>query len=238
MVDTYRPGLLVSVRSAQEAASALAGGADLIDVKEPTRGPLGAAEPRVMEEVIAVVGGSVPVSVALGEWSEWAPVRPPDGCAFAKWGLSRLREPVAVAVRRVRDNPFSAAPVLVAYADHERAQSPEPEVLAEAACALGFPAFLIDTAVKDGTTLLDWMPRPALARIRTRLADFGVRVAFAGSLNPGGVRILAPLRPDWIAVRGAVCTGGRTGTVCPDRVRQLRAIIAPDLGPVVADSPT
>ena len=35
------PGLLVSVRSAAEAATALAGGADLIDVKEPSRGPLG-----------------------------------------------------------------------------------------------------------------------------------------------------------------------------------------------------
>jgi hypothetical protein len=125
----------------------------------------------------------------------------------------------------------------VAYADHRRAESPEPEVLAEAARALRFPAFLIDTAVKDGTSLLDWMSQSALARIRLRLADFGVRVAFAGSLGPDGVRILAPLRPDWFAVRGAVCVGGRTGTVSPDRVRQLRALIAPDRGSAVAGSP-
>ena len=38
------PGLLVSVRSAAEALSALAGGADVIDVKEPNRGSLGAAD--------------------------------------------------------------------------------------------------------------------------------------------------------------------------------------------------
>jgi uncharacterized protein (UPF0264 family) len=36
-------GLLVSVRDAAEAADALAGGADLIDVKEPNAGSLGAA---------------------------------------------------------------------------------------------------------------------------------------------------------------------------------------------------
>jgi len=39
MPDT--PGLLVSVRSADEVDDALAGGADLIDVKEPSRGALG-----------------------------------------------------------------------------------------------------------------------------------------------------------------------------------------------------
>ena len=38
-----KPKLLVSVRSADEARAALAGGADLIDVKEPAHGPLGAA---------------------------------------------------------------------------------------------------------------------------------------------------------------------------------------------------
>ena len=37
---------LVSVRSPEEALAALEGGADLIDVKEPSRGPLGAADPR------------------------------------------------------------------------------------------------------------------------------------------------------------------------------------------------
>ena len=36
-------GLLVSVRNVEEALAALEGGASLIDVKEPSRGPLGRA---------------------------------------------------------------------------------------------------------------------------------------------------------------------------------------------------
>ena len=44
MSDAVCPGLLVSVRSGAEAEAALAGGADLIDVKEPTRGALGRAD--------------------------------------------------------------------------------------------------------------------------------------------------------------------------------------------------
>src|SRR5207244_7336185 len=44
-------GLLVSVRSAAEAETALAGGADVVDVKEPRRGALGPADPSVWKQV-------------------------------------------------------------------------------------------------------------------------------------------------------------------------------------------
>jgi uncharacterized protein (UPF0264 family) len=59
--------LLVSVRSAAEAAAALAGGAGLIDVKEPARGALGRADAAVIAAVVRAVGGRRPVSAALGE---------------------------------------------------------------------------------------------------------------------------------------------------------------------------
>ncbi len=63
-------GLLVSVRDAAEAAASLAGGADLIDVKEPARGPLGRADAATIAAVVQAVGGRVPVSAALGELRE------------------------------------------------------------------------------------------------------------------------------------------------------------------------
>jgi uncharacterized protein (UPF0264 family) len=215
------PGLLVSVRSAVEATAALEGGADLIDVKEPSHGPLGAADPSVVEDVISAVGGRVPVSVALGEWADYAAGPLPPGAAFIKWGLSGQTEAVA---DRVRAHAGPAA-VLVAYADHKRAASPPVDRLVAAACELRFSAFLIDTFLKDGSTLLDWLCPAALTRIRFRLAHFGVRLALAGSLDVAGIRALAPIAPKWFAVRGAACVGGRGGVVCPDRVRQLRGVI-------------
>ena len=57
MSDTPKTGLLVSVRSADEADAALAGGADLIDCKEPARGPLGVAEPEVVAAILDRVAG-------------------------------------------------------------------------------------------------------------------------------------------------------------------------------------
>ena len=50
-----RVRLLISVRDAAEARSAIAGGTDVIDVKEPSRGPLGRADDRVVREVVDTV---------------------------------------------------------------------------------------------------------------------------------------------------------------------------------------
>jgi uncharacterized protein (UPF0264 family) len=107
-----------------------------------------------------------------------------------------------------------------------RAGSPEPALIADLACQLRFTAVLIDTAVKDGSTLQDWMPLVTLGELRRELAAAGVRLAFAGSLGVEDIRALAPLAPDWFAVRGAACDGGRTGRVCAERVRALRDVIA------------
>lgn len=225
MNDRATPKLLVSVRSGDEARAALAGGADLIDVKEPTRGPLGAASPSVIREVLATVDGRVPVSAALGEWLDWSGWAVPPGVRYAKWGLAQLKALPGGVLQAIRRTDCATFPVLVAYADHLRADSPDPAWLAVAAVRFKFPAFLLDTAVKDGSTLTDWVAPARLARIRFDLGDAGVAVALAGSLDADGVRRLGPLEPDWFAVRGAACDGGRTGSVSAARVRQLRTVI-------------
>src|SRR5437870_6982957 len=84
------PGLLVSVRSASEAEAALAGGAHLIDVKEPGRGPLGRADDATIAAVVQRVAGRRPVSVALGELHEQGRCYPGAGLSYVKWGLHQL----------------------------------------------------------------------------------------------------------------------------------------------------
>ena len=216
-----RPGLLVSVRSGDEAKSALAGGADLIDVKEPTRGPLGAADFSVMRKVLSEVDGRTPVSVALGEWRDWIPRPLPKGVTYAKWGLSGSATSDADAISHFH----SAQPVLVAYADAKRASSPGVMDLVDAACELRFSAFLLDTAIKDGAGLLEWISVIHLVRIRRKLAKAHVRFALAGSLDAGSIERLVFLSPNWFAVRGAACEGGREGEVCSNRVKHLKGIL-------------
>jgi uncharacterized protein (UPF0264 family) len=232
--------LLVSVRSASESESALHGRADLIDVKEPLRGPLGRAEETVLGDVVQAVAGKCPVSAALGELQDRpdTPRLAPE-LSFVKWGLSgcagtgwkrELRE-------RARSLPRGPVGVIVAYADPEHAGSPAVEEVASFACQMPWPGsvLLIDTFDKRPfpgerrkRTLLDWLDLDRLQELCRHCHACGVRLALAGSLGLEHVRLLVPLRPDWIGVRGAACTSGdRLEQISEERVRALAALLRP-----------
>src|SRR5437588_12515562 len=79
--------LLVSVRSVGEAAAGLAGGAGLIDVKDPA-GSLGRADDAIIRAVLDHVAGRRPVSAALGEFQPESAASFPRGLSYVKWGLA------------------------------------------------------------------------------------------------------------------------------------------------------
>ncbi|HVS34773.1 MAG TPA: (5-formylfuran-3-yl)methyl phosphate synthase [Gemmataceae bacterium] len=225
--------LLVSVRSAAEAEAALAGGAALIDVKEPSRGALGRADDAVIADVVRVTAGRAPVSAALGELAdEPSAVLPASlsALSYVKCGLAGLAadgEPswpsqLAGAADVVwKSNPLCKVAV-VAYADWRRAQAPTPDEVCTFASRRPGWAFLLDTWGKDGLTLLDWMSRVEIDRLCRVCRDAGVKTALAGSLSRSLIRTLKPTAPDWFAVRGAVCGGSqRTAAVNADKVRGL-----------------
>jgi uncharacterized protein (UPF0264 family) len=226
--------LLVSVRSADEARAALAGGAGLIDVKEPSHGSLGFAGARTVAAVVRAVAGRRPVSAALGELAEGnAPPREAS-LAYVKWGLSAQdgsdwRARLGEEASRL---PAGCRPVAVAYADWRRARAPSPAEVCAFACSRHWGAFLADTWEKDGTTLLDWLGVGELGRLCGDCRGAGVKVALAGSLGEREAGVLAPLRPDWLAVRGAVCRGGRAGAVDGDAVRRLAEAVRRAAPPV------
>jgi uncharacterized protein (UPF0264 family) len=239
--------LLVSVRSAEEAEAALAGGAGLIDVKEPDRGSLGRADVETVAAVLRAVAGRRPVSVALGELSEkrtqtvspsGKTVRVPFLLAYGKWGLagcgvgSDWADDLECEAALL---PVGCRPVAVAYADWQRAASPPAAHVCAFVCARRWGAFLIDTWGKDGTTLLDWLSLDDIAEMKSRCRAAGVPIALAGSIGIEQLRQLRPLRPDWFAVRGAACRDGRrTQVIDAERVRRLVDLLGE---PVTAATP-
>ena len=207
--------LLVSVKSAAEARIALLNGAALIDVKDPARGSLGRADESVILDVAHLVGQQRPVSAALGELLE-DPLPPTiPTLTYAKWGLAGLaklpqwRQLIAQAKEKLSESIASCRLVLVAYADFRRASSPGPEEIIEVASELSCPAVLIDTWMKDGTNLLDLLTPTKIASLSDACRERGLQVALAGSLGVKEIESLLPARPDWFAVRGAVCDRGR-----------------------------
>ena len=227
--------LLVSVRSCAEALTALEGGAALIDVKEPARGSLGRADGEVLREVVAAVCGRLPVSAALGEWADGIGPIPDIGFTYVKWGLAgcQRRHEWRREMTRFLQEQTRPRFVLSAYADWECAQAPPVEEVFALACEHPGSVMLVDThckaasAGKPRPTLLDWLPIPWVVDLcgRARAAD--VKIALAGSLGVAEIRSLMPARPNWFAVRGAVCgDGDRNQTVQVEKVRELARLLA------------
>jgi uncharacterized protein (UPF0264 family) len=84
---------------------------------------------------------------------------------------------------------------------------------------------LLDTFQKDGSTLLSWLSTDEVAALVKSCRAGNVKIALAGSLGPAEIEELLPLAPDWFAVRGAACEGGRGGRVTADRVRALADLL-------------
>ena len=230
MSDTTRKGLLVSVRSADEAAAALAGGADLIDVKEPAKGALGMAEAEVVAAVVETVRGKVPVSAALGEWSPNAITEAHWHLElklnYVKWGLAGYNhgpgwgEDVLDTRRQL---PVGMEMVAVAYADWERAKSVPPAEVVKFARRFRFRAFLLDTWQKDAKTLFDFLKPAEVGELVESVKRTGTLAAVGGSLKPEQMKQLKGIPADYVAVRGSACAAGkRDGVIDASRVKKWK----------------
>jgi uncharacterized protein (UPF0264 family) len=231
-------GLLVSVRSAAEAAIALAGGAALIDVKEPDHGSLGRATSEVIAEVLDLVAARRPVSAALGELAESENAFPDlPRLTFVKWGLAGMQsEPDwPDRLRQVHQRLQTTGPcrlVVAAYGDWRRAKAPLPLDVVYFAVRERAGGLLLDTWHKDGSTLLDWVSMAEMREWRELCRSSGVCLALAGSLGAAAIRALLPVQPDWFAVRGAVCAQGqRRGAIDEGRIRELVELLGEEKAP-------
>jgi len=233
--DPQHTGLLVSVRNASEALAALEGGANVIDVKDPERGSLGAADSATLAEVIDIVNSQAPVTAAVGELidldlANLAPM--PDGVSYFKIGLAGCRKTSdwrslwkrAIAALS-GDRVSSMRAVAVAYADWQTARAPDPEAVLATAIELHCPALLIDTWDKSGGALFDHWPIGGLTAFLSQVKSRGLMTVLAGSLDGDSFHAAARLSPDLLAVRTAACEGGRQGMVTRERVQALKDII-------------
>jgi uncharacterized protein (UPF0264 family) len=212
--------LLVSVVSVEEARRALAGGADIIDVKDPGEGALGAPAPAVVSAVAQAVGTAAPVSAALGD----LPCLPHTAALAARGAACSGAGYVKVGLRGARDldsavalmqavaaavGPRTAV-IAAAYADAAALHPPAlaPAWLPLVAQRTGIAGVLVDTFVKDGRGLYGWLPEAEVAQLVARTRAVGATFAVAGQLRRGQ---LARVAADVVGVRSAVCRGGDRG---------------------------
>lgn len=230
---TSRPRLLVSVRNAVEALAAVRGGADIIDVKEPSAGSLGRAPAEAIAEIVEILASTaphIPGSVALGELIELskAATMPsiPAGVRWLKMGLSGCggRRDWCQQWMIVREAicPASAC-IAVAYVDAEAADAPPLREVLAAAIETRCAGLLLDTFSKGGGTLLDAVTTTDLIDVVQKAQAAGLLVALAGRLRRSDLPAVLAARPDVVAVRSAVCRDqNRTAVMEESLVKAFR----------------
>ena len=221
-----RPGLLASVADLAEVELALSC-ADLIDLKDPAQGALGAWPPARIGEAVRLVAGRKPVSATVGDLPPVADILGAAAIATAAEGVDIVKlgffaggdhRALASALAPVTARGIALVAVLMAD------QDPDLGLVTGLATA-GFRGVMLDTADKSAGGLLDHQAPARLARFVATAHAHGLLTGLAGSLRLGDIATLAPIGPDFLGFRGALCERGRTASLAPERLAAVRAAI-------------
>lgn len=225
--------LLVSVRSLAEARLAAMHGADLIDMKEPQAGALGALPLASIEAIVRglrVAHPTLRLSATVGD----GPAAQDDASIAAV--LHRVAQTAACGVDDVKvgiapgEHELLAQLGMLAAAGLPHGAQIVPVLLADdgvpaellaRACRLPFGALMLDTQDKPRGSLV---ARRAPAELRAFVAmahEHGRLAGLAGSLRQDDLPALHATHCDFAGFRGAVCHGDRRGELDAQRVAAL-----------------
>jgi len=214
--------LLVSPVSLEEAIECVKGRADIIDVKNPAEGSLGANFPWVIQTIRKEIPLSIPVSATIGD----VPYKPGSvalaalgaiycGVSYVKVGLPQIHNvaegvEIMSAVKKTVETFQSPVKVVVAgYAEGESNGFIDPLLIPDIAAQSSCKVAMLDTFTKDnGKSLFDYLSIDILTEFISKAKEYNLTTALGGSLKIEHIPLLKELQPDIIGIRGAACERG------------------------------
>ena len=226
--------LMVSVQNVEEALEAERGGADVVDVKNLQEALVGSGHPTTVRQIRARIQPENHVSVTLGVVPNQAGTVAMAAYAAAvmdatsvKIGFMQTEYDVAVDIlkeaRRAMEG-YNTKLVGSLFADnllHEGGL--DPKLMVQLATDGECDGFLIDTLIKDGRNLFDFLTEAELHDMVLEGKKLGLSTALSGHLKLDDLDELARINPDIVGVRGAVCsTGDRDRAVAWEAVAEFK----------------
>ncbi len=228
--------LLISPLDELEALEAIAGGADIIDVKNPHEGSFGASFPWVIRRIREITPKTMEVSCTLGDLPNM-----PGSVALAAYGASLTgvnyikcslcdvktkAEAVWLmknVVRAVREFSFQTNIVAAGFADAYRIDSVDPSFVPHIAQESGANVAMLDTAIKDGRDLFTFLNEKQLRTFIDESHKYNLRVALAGCLKKEHLQQLSEIKTDIVGMRSAACSDGDRlkGRIVREKVAEL-----------------
>lgn len=216
--------LLASVRCPEEALLALESGADLIDLKEPLRGSLGAVHAAIAHAIVRAIGGRRPVSAVIGDL-------PMDPAIIGPAVATTIRAGVDyVKVGFFPDGDWDATLHAISqYAAHTQLiavlfadDQPNLDWLNQLA-QHGWHGAMLDTRNKTAGPLTACCTLEMLSAFAARCQQLRLVCGLAGSLRAADVPQLLTLGVDYLGFRSALCQGAARGAIL-DTMAVLRLV--------------
>jgi uncharacterized protein (UPF0264 family) len=199
--------ILASVTNVEEALLAVECGVDIIDLKNPAEGALGALPAATIRQIVERVAHRKPVSATIGDLpmlAEQVVTAVSDtaatGVDIVKIGFFGQEGHVA-CIEALK--PLAARGiylVAVLFAD----DAPNFGLIQPLAQA-GFHGVMLDTAFKNGKRLRHHLDDAALSTFVNSAQEAGLLTGLAGSLALDDLPGLLPLGADYLGFRGALC---------------------------------
>ena len=216
--------MLASVVSPNEADIVLSAGVEIVDLKNPAEGALGALPLEVVRAVVDMVDHRAMVSATIGD----QPMEPAllvsktkemlnTGVDVVKIGFfgESAHEACLQALQEVAEQ--GAKLIAVLFAD----MSPNLTLLNKISAA-GFYGVMLDTAKKDGRHLLDHYSLEMLKAFVVKANSLGLQAGLAGALARDHVQVLLDIKPSYLGFRSALCDQSkRTATLNLRQVSEL-----------------
>ena len=225
--------LLISVTSIEEANFALENGADIIDLKDPSAGALGALPIDQIKLIVSFVHNKKGVSkkitsATIGD----LPMQP-------KLLLEHVLNLTATDVDIIKIGFFETDQYqlcLGALATLTQggtklvavlfAENSYPEHLIESIKAAGFMGVMLDTAKKNGLTLLDYYSVQQRMAFAQKVLSCHLQFGLAGSLKLEHVAMIKALNPTYIGFRGGICNNHqRESSLDVSKIQAIRKTI-------------
>jgi len=226
------PKMLASVMNLDEALIAAAAHVDIIDLKRPDLGALGALEHATVKQIVSALGQRCPVSATIGDLpmqpdviSDAVAAMAATGVDYVKMGFFAGGEPLPVIEQLSTLAAQGVNLVAVLFAD----QQPDWTLLSALRTA-HFKGAMLDTADKGKGPLTSVLPGAEIKKFVDSAKAIGLFCGLAGSLRRQDVAGLLPMQADFLGFRGALCESSiRTGRIDRKAMMRLRqAIINPD----------
>jgi uncharacterized protein (UPF0264 family) len=221
-------GMLASVNSVAEALLALSANVDIIDLKQPASGALGALDIDLVKQIVAGIDGRCPVSATIGD----LPMQPDlvfnavktmaeTGVDYIKIGFFPDGDWLGTVNKLSALSQQNIALIAVLFADIQLDLS-----IVDSLKDAGFTGVMLDTMNKQNGSLMHVMEISEIGQFVRLAKARQLLCGLAGSLKLQDIPGLMPYQADYLGFRGALCLQhDRTAQLNKAAIMQIKQAI-------------